>query len=82
MSENYGSHLGIKDEQYLEMGVKISKDEMEILKTSDIIVQVGMLTDDKSSNIKENQTLIGVLSPYENKEKLESLSKKKLIFFH
>ena len=77
LSENYGSHLGITDEQYLEMGVKISKDEMEILKTSDIIVQVGMLTDDKSSNIKENQTLIGVLSPYENNEKLESLSKKK-----
>ena len=81
LSENYGSHLGIKDEQYLEMGVKISKDEMEILKTSDIIVQVGMLTDDKSSNIKENQTLIGVLSPYENKEKLESLSKKKINLF-
>ena len=81
LSENYGSHLGITDEQYLEMGVKISKDEMEILKTSDIIVQVGMLTDDKSSNIKENQTLIGVLSPYENKEKLESLSKKKINLF-
>ena len=81
LSENYGSHLGITDDQYLEMGVKISKDEMEILKTSDIIVQVGMLTDDKSSNIKENQTLIGVLSPYENKEKLESLSKKKINLF-
>ena len=40
-----------------------------------------MLTDDKSSNIKENQTLIGVLSPYENKEKLESLSKKKINLF-
>ena len=81
LSENYGSHLGITDEQYLEAGVKISKDEIEILKTSDIIVQVGMLTDDKSSNIKENQTLIGVLSPYENKEKLESLSKKKINLF-
>ncbi len=81
LSENYGSHLGIKDEQYIEMGAKISKDEMEILKSSDIIVQVGMLTDDKSFNIKENQTLIGVLSPYENKEKLENLSRKKINFF-
>ena len=81
LSENYGSHLGITDEQYLEEGVKISRDEIEILKTSDIIVQVGMLTDDKSSNIKENQTLIGVLNPYENKEKLENLSKKKINLF-
>ena len=28
--ENYGSHLGIKDEQFIEMGVKISKNEIEI----------------------------------------------------
>jgi NAD(P) transhydrogenase subunit alpha len=27
LSENYGSHLGIKDEKYKELGVLISKDE-------------------------------------------------------
>ena len=36
----------------------------------------------KALNIKENQILIGVLNPYDNKEKLENLAKKKLIFFH
>ena len=65
--ENYGSHLGIKDEQFKQMGVKISKVESEIFNSSDIIVQLGMITDDKISNIKENQTLIGVLNPYKNK---------------
>ena len=35
-----------------------------------------MLSDDKSSLIKENQILIGVFNPYNNKEKLENLSKK------
>ena len=79
--ENYGSHLGIKDEQFRDMGVKISKDESEILNVSDIIVQLGMLPDDKISKIKENQTLIGVLNPYKNKEQLENLAKKKSIFF-
>ena len=29
--ENYGSHLGIKDEKFIEVGVNISKDESEIL---------------------------------------------------
>ncbi len=81
LSENYGSHLGIKDEQYIEMGVKISKDEKEILNSSDIIIQIGMLSDDKSLNIKENQTLIGVLNPYTNKEKLQSLAKKNINLF-
>ena len=77
LSENYGSHIGIEDQQYLELGVKISKNETEILNTSDIIVQLGMLTDDKSLEIKENQTLIGILNPYDNKDKLENLAKKK-----
>ena len=81
LSENYGSHLGIRDEQYLEAGAKISKDEMEILNSSDVIVQLGMLSDDKSSKIKEYQTLIGVLNPFSNKEKLESLAKKKINLF-
>ena len=82
LTENYGSHLGISDEQYIEMGVKISKDEKEIINSSDIILQLGMLSDDKSSNINENQILIGILNPYNNKEKLKNLAKKKLIFFH
>ena len=81
LSENYGSHLGIKDDQYIEVGVKISKDETEILNSSDIIVQLGMLSDEKNSKIRENQTLIGVLNPYNNREKLENLSKKKINIF-
>ena len=48
LSEKYGSHLGINDKQYTENGAKIFKDEIEILNSSDIIVQLGMLSDDKS----------------------------------
>ena len=81
LSENYGQHLGIKDELYKDEGAKILKDEKEILNSSDIIVQLGMLPDNKTSSIKENQTLIGVLNPYKNKEKLDSLAKKKINLF-
>ncbi len=79
--ENYGSHLGIKDEQYIEVGVKILKDEIEVLNSSDIIVQLGMLSDEQTSNVKENQILIGILNPYNNKEKLEKLTNKKINLF-
>ncbi len=81
LSENYGSHLGIKDDQFKEMGAKVFKYEKEVLNSSDIIVQLGMLSDDNNSNIKEDQIIIGVLNPYNNKEKLESLAKKKINFF-
>ena len=79
--ENYGLHLGIKDEQFQNMGAKILKDETEILNSCDIIVQLGMLSDDNSAKIRENQILIGVLNPYENKEQLENLAKKKINLF-
>ena len=79
--KNYGIHLGINDEDYLNLGAKISEDEKEILKSSDIIVQLGMLSDEKSSLIKENQIIVGVLNPYTNKEKLENLAKKKINLF-
>ena len=79
--ENYGSHLGIEDKHYKDMGVNISKDEKEVLNSSDIIVQLGMLSDEKNSIIKENQTVIGVLNPYYNKEKLEILAQKKINLF-
>ena len=73
LSENCGSHLGIKDEEYKELGVLILKDEKEIITSSDIIVQLGLLSDDKISLLNENQTFIGVLNPYENKEKINAL---------
>ena len=81
LSKNYASHLGIDDQKYLKAGAKISSDENEILNSSDIVVQLGILSDDKISLIRENQILIGVLNPYDNKKKLEDLAKKKINLF-
>ena len=75
LPENYGEHLGFKDNEYMELGVKISKDEKEIIDSADIIVQLGLLSDDKISLIKKNQILVGVLDPYNNKEKINNLVK-------
>ncbi len=81
LSRDYGLHLGINDKEYLDVGAKISDDEKEILTNSDVIIQLGMLSDEKSSLIKENQNLIGVLNPYENKKIIENLSKKNVNVF-
>ena len=81
LSENYGEHLGFDDNEYKELGVKIFKDEKEIINSADIIVQLGLPSDEKISLIKEYQTLIGVLNPYNNKEKIESLAKRKINTF-
>ena len=81
LCENYGSHLGIKDEEYKELGVSILKDEKEIISNSDIIAQLALFDDDKTTLLKENQTFIGVLNPYDNKNKISDLAKKNINFF-
>ncbi len=78
LSENYGEHLGFKDNEYKDLGVKIYNNEKEIINNADIIVQLGLPSDDKISHIKENQTLIGVFNPFINKEKIDTLIKKKI----
>ena len=81
LSENYGVHLGFKDSEYKELGVKISNDKKEIIDSADVIVQLGLPSDETISLIKENQTLIGILDPYNNKEKLENLVKNNINIF-
>ncbi|MDC1132796.1 NAD(P) transhydrogenase subunit alpha [Candidatus Pelagibacter sp.] len=78
LSENYGEHLGFKNSEYKDLGVTISNKENEIITSADIIIQLGLLPDDKISYIKENQTLIGVFNSFNNKEKIDSLVKKKI----
>ena len=81
LSESYGAHLGIVDDEYKNIGVKISKDNNEIIKDADVIVQLGLLSSDKISLLTENQILIGVLNPYDNKSELAKINQKKIKIF-
>ncbi len=81
LSKNYGLHLGINDQKYSDEGAKLIDDDNEILKSSNLVIQLGMLSDEKISILKENQTVVGVLNPYDNRDKLETLVKKKINLF-
>jgi len=81
LSENYGKHLGIEEKEYTEHGVNFIGDDKKLIETSDIIIQMGLIDDNKASLLKSNQILIGVLNPYENKNKLEDLAKKGVNLF-
>ena len=70
LSKNYGAHLGITDDEYKKIGVKFSDDEKEIINLANIIVQLRLLSEENSSFLKHDQTLIGILNPYDNKQKL------------
>ena len=81
LPENYASHLGLKDQEFKDFGVSILKDENEIIKNADVIVQLGLMDNDKLSLLKENQTFIGVLNAYNNKDKINDLVKKNVNTF-
>ncbi len=81
LSENYASHLGIQDEEYKVLGVSISKNDKDIITNADVIVQLSLLGNDKSSLLKKNQTFVGVLNPYDNEEQINDLVKKQINIF-
>ena len=78
LPKNYGLHLGFGDDVYISQGANILENDKELLTKSDVILQLGMPSDDNLSLLKENQNLIGVLNPFLNREKLEKLSKRNI----
>ena len=81
LPNNYGIHLGFKDEDYKNLGVNFLENEKDIINIADIIVQLGFPDEEKQSFLNENQTLIGSLNASLNKEKLEKLKSKKINCF-
>ncbi|WP_440928130.1 Re/Si-specific NAD(P)(+) transhydrogenase subunit alpha [Candidatus Pelagibacter sp.] len=81
LPKKYGLHLGFQDEKYSEAGVKFLNDEKEVLNNTDLIVQLGLPEDEKNSLLRQNQTIIGVLNPYDKKDKLNELVKKNINLF-
>ena len=80
LSENYGVHLGILDEEYKKLGVKILKMKMKLL-ISRCYCSTWTTIEEIKFFLKENQTLIGVLNPFDNKDELNKLVEKNVNIF-
>ena len=81
LSESYGEHLGFSDNEYKKLNVKMSKDDNELIDSADVIVQLGLPSEDKLIKLSSGQSIIGVLNPYNNKLILDNLIKKKINLF-
>ena len=79
--QNYGKHLGFEDSWYKESGAKIISNEKDLLNNSNIIIQIGLLSEKQLSLVRENQTLIGSFNFHCNEEKIKNFSKKKINVF-
>ena len=81
LPKNYGVHLGFGDDEYKDLGINFLDDEKELIKNSEIVIQLGLPNEDKLSLLKENQNLIGSLNVFSNKKKLDNLKLKKINCF-
>ena len=77
LQKDYAKHLGFDDKDYEAVDVKILDDEKSVLENSEILAQLSLPSKSLFEYFDQNQTLVGVLNPYQNTKDLEELVKKK-----
>ena len=73
LKKNYAKHLGFDDKDYEAVDVKILDDEKSVLENSEILAQLDLPSKSLFEYFDQNQTLVGVLNPYQNTKDLEEL---------
>ena len=81
LTKGYGEHLGIYDKNYVSEGATILNTNKEVLKNSNVIIQMNIPSDENLNNLKKEQILIGVLNPYANENKLKEIKSKNVNCF-
>jgi NAD(P) transhydrogenase subunit alpha len=81
---NAGVSASINDQHYKEAGAKITKNIADTVKDADIVLKVQHspkiknVKEDETSFLKKGALVIGMLSPYNNKELFEEYNKKNI----
>ena len=80
IEKNYGSHIKIPDNEFLKEGCKIDTRE-NILKQSNIVLQINLPEENSLEKFKENCILIGNFNSTQNLEKIKKLKTKNISVF-
>ena len=81
LEKNYGEHLGITDEDYINKGASLESSAKEVLEKSEIILKVNCLSNDEINSIKNKSILIGQFDPILNKDMINKMIKKNVKIF-
>ena len=80
IEKDYGDHLGFSNDSYIREGCEINVKE-DVLKKSDMILQLNLPDKKFLQSIGQNKSLIGAFNFHQNKEELINLSNKKINIF-
>ncbi len=81
IEKDYGSHLGINDEEYKDVGVDIKSSADDVSNLSNLIIKVNCPSEKEVNILKDNSILVGMLNPSKNKILIEKIKKKKIKIF-
>ncbi len=79
IEKGLGDHLGIKDEDFAKEGCDLNSRE-NILKESDVLLQINLPSDEDLNIVKEKNILIGNFNYNNNQEKINKYKNKFSIF--
>ena len=81
LPKGYGEHLGITDQEFTNEGAEILDSDEKVLSEADVVLQMNLIDEKNFEKLKNEQTLIGVLNPYSNNNKIKKLLEKKINCF-
>ncbi len=81
LPKGYGEHLGFSDQEFINEGVEMLDSEKKVLSEANVVLQMNLIDEVNFENFQNEQILIGVLNPYNNKEKIKKLLDKKINCF-
>jgi len=73
ITKGYGDHIGFSDNTYIKAGANIIENKQEVLKNSNILIQLDLIEENDFINLKKDSTLVGSLNFSQNKDKIEKL---------
>ena len=81
LTKNYADHIGITDKEYEIEGATFFNSDEEVISSSNVILQMNILSDENLNKLKEDQIFVGILNPYLNKKKLNDIFTKNVNCF-
>ena len=71
--KGYGDHLGFSDESFNNVGAKIISTTDEVLKNSDVLIQLDLIDENSFTLLNKKTSLIGSFDSLKNMEKIKKL---------
>ena len=81
IEKNYGSHLGLSDQDFKNKGATLKNSAKEVLESAEMILKVNSPTNEEINFIKEKSILIGQFDTIVNKNEINKLIKKNIKIF-